>query len=352
MAAKALIFTVKIGGVTTVSNTLKKYLEERNLEVKICYFDDVIPKVLYSILLKGWYQKKWALKIKFWTIIYYLSFIYRIAYLILSIFPLRWTCVKLTKEIKDFNPHYIFAASFLPSFFAKNVIQKSKVPSKVYSIISNFDVPYFWDNRSDMYLLPHHELSEMAIKIGLPANRIQVTGLPINISTNKDTPKDVILVMGGKFGIGIEIDILKLASTFNNYKIVVICGTNEKLKDKLSKKKQENLIIHGDMHADNIYNYYSKSICVITKAGTITLAEAALRKIPIIICDYIEGHELKNMTFMLNRNACYNGTNGSNIPLLVQKAIDMDEDTYTIIQNAYNIFSLSLTFNIDNLIEN
>lgn len=90
--------------------------------------------------------------------------------------------------------------------------------------------------------------------------------------------------------------------------IVIICGNNEDLQEKLAKKfkKCPNVIIKG--YEKNIPQYMDACDVLLTKPGGLTSTEAAVKNVPLIHVDAIPGCETKNADFFQERNMSFIGS--------------------------------------------
>jgi len=352
MQKRILILTLKIGGVITVARVLKDYFEKKGVKVKICFFEEVVSQRLYSILFKGWYLKPFPKKIRLWSFLYNNSGIYRVVYSLLYCISPKFTCPILREEIIKFNPDELIAGSFLPSFFIRHAIKDLPIRCNLNAVISNFDFPKYWDKYLDNYFIPHEGLLEVGVQSKIARDKIFISGLPINCDkiTSGDL-KTSILLVGGRLGIGIELDTILLV--LNNFKgnLIVVCGENVKLNLLLNKIRHPKLKILGNIDSNIISELYNTSICVITKAGTLTLAEAAIRKVPIIINYFVEGHEKKNTEYLLKYDACFRGFNNNEL-LQSLKEIEGDSNICKIkVNNAYKLFNKSRNIDFSPVVE-
>jgi 1,2-diacylglycerol 3-beta-galactosyltransferase len=154
-----------------------------------------------------------------------------------------------------------------------------------------------------------------ALSLGLRASQIVCHGLPIRpsfsipagsrgylrekLGLQKDA-RTVMLIGGGE-GMGKITEIAEALSRrlSERHQLVIICGNNRSLVEKLSAKKWPfSVHIKGFVH--NMSEYMSCCDCVITKAGPGTIAEALICGIPIILNGCIPCQEEGNIPFVLD----------------------------------------------------
>lgn len=169
---------------------------------------------------------------------------------------------------------------------------------------------------------PTTDVAKRAMKAGLQQTQIKIYGLPVRPSFIKPVrPKDelrrglgmdedlpAVLLMGGGEGMGpIEATARALGDLLNDEgvptgQILVICGRNKKLANKLSSIDWK-IPVKVKGFVTKIEECMGACDCIITKAGPGTIAEAMIRGLPIILNDYIAGQEAGNVSYVVE-NGC------------------------------------------------
>ena len=109
--------------------------------------------------------------------------------------------------------------------------------------------------------------------------------------------------MAGSLGHKDMKKVLKGITNINdNYRIVVVCGNNEKLRESIQKDyanliQRQKIILYG--FTRNIPDIMESSDIIITKPGGLTVSEAIAKKLPIVVPYYIPGHEKENLDFLI-----------------------------------------------------
>jgi 1,2-diacylglycerol 3-beta-galactosyltransferase len=112
--------------------------------------------------------------------------------------------------------------------------------------------------------------------------------------------------MGGGDGVGgissiTQSIVSKLSCNVKDSQVVVVCGHNTKVQEKLKSKKwpsNVNVVVRG--FCSNIDEYMSAVDCLITKAGPGTIAEAMTRGLPIILSSFLPGQEAGNVPYVVD----------------------------------------------------
>ena len=106
-----------------------------------------------------------------------------------------------------------------------------------------------------------------------------------------------ILVSGGSIGAGNVEKVVKNLSDYydgTNVKLIIICGNNKKLLNKLKDKYSEKCILIG--HTNDIAKYMMASNLIIGKPGGLSSTEAAVVGKPFI-------HINAMIKYLSNRNS-------------------------------------------------
>ncbi len=128
------------------------------------------------------------------------------------------------------------------------------------------------------------------------------------------------LIMGGGFGIGNIKSWVQLLIDYENKtsknsanlseenefsNIIVVCGNNQELYEEVLKLKKEKDLKNRIMvlgFVKNIDKIMKISDVIVTKPGGISITEAMVCNLPIVIREYLPGQEEKNTEFLLNNN--------------------------------------------------
>ncbi|MBQ8525185.1 MAG: glycosyltransferase [Clostridia bacterium] len=173
-----------------------------------------------------------------------------------------------------------------------------------YPEISNTDL--------DCYFIAHKALIEEHSKNGMQKNKLIPSGIPIRdifykkASSKEDAKKKIgvspakkmILLAGGSMGCGPmeEITELLLEKLGDAVTIAVICGSNEAM--------YENLSVYDKLHlrgfVTNINQYMQAADVLLTKAGGLTITEAAASNLPLVFINAVSGCESYNRDFFKN----------------------------------------------------
>ena len=167
---------------------------------------------------------------------------------------------------------------------------------------------------ADAVVVPAREVFQRALSRGVPPARLRLLGHPIHPKFDDVTgtpgqlraalglPAEGLVVMlmaGGEGGGKLLSTSLALARARLPVHLVVVCGRNEHLQQKLAEMSAAlptPMQVLG--FTDKIPEYFRAVDLLVTKAGPGTLAEANAAQLPVIVYDYVPGQERGNLDFV------------------------------------------------------
>lgn len=172
--------------------------------------------------------------------------------------------------------------------------------------------PFVGETALDGYCIPHASLEEEFCERGLPRERLFVTGIPVAAAFAAHTPRAearrtlrlpadgrVILLMAGSMGAGHieEVAAQLLPQLTVNDRLLLVCGSNEKLRQSLlgEHRMDPRAVILG--FTDRVSLLMDAADLLLTKAGGLTSTEAAVKGIPLVLMDVVGGCESRNIDF-------------------------------------------------------
>ncbi len=170
---------------------------------------------------------------------------------------------------------------------------------------------------AERYVVPTEQARDGAIKHGMPADRICVTGLPVHPRfldpqpTHKkicqkldvDCDKPIVLLAGGGEGLGRVYDIAyAIGQSDLDAQLIIVTGRNHKLREQLEEIDWSlDTRILGFIR--DMPDWMSVASVLITKSGSNTLAEALVRGLPMILFEQVGGQEYHNPQYIQQSGA-------------------------------------------------
>jgi 1,2-diacylglycerol 3-beta-galactosyltransferase len=169
---------------------------------------------------------------------------------------------------------------------------------------------------ADAVVVPAREVYERALSRAISPSRLRLLGQPIHpmfddVSGTKEELRNklglpqektiVMLMAGGEGGGKLLPTTLALARARLPIHLLVVCGRNESLREKLeemSRTLPTPMTVLG--FTNQIPEYFRAVDLLVTKAGPGSLAEANAAQLPVVVYDYVPGQERGNVDFVRN----------------------------------------------------
>lgn len=232
---------------------------------------------------------------------------------------------KYADKLGDYIEEHQFDAVVMPHLFPAEAItylqKKRNLKIRTYAVATDYTCIPFWEETNpDYFIIPHRELTREFIRHGIPHEKLIPLGIPVQrtFGVRRDQaearqalalPIDgkMVLVMSGSMGYGSLGTITeKLRKEYGNrLTIVVLSGTNEKVREKLKKQFSPYSNVYIVEYTDQVSLYMDAADVLLTKPGGLTFTEAACKKIPLILTDPIPGCETMNASFFFRHKMAF-----------------------------------------------
>ena len=227
----------------------------------------------------------------------------------------------LVKKIKNFAPSVCVCTHFMPAVIVSKLLLKDKLCTHFSVVVTDYYVHATWlVELFCRYFVPHGEGVEQMKAVGFPAERILVSGIPIDPvfaeckdrdalfdKFGLDRERAVVLVSAGSVG---KMSAAEMVGLFGGIKndctVVIICGRHEKLKAELEQIVKSHsgnpaFKIVGFTH--EMDEWMTAADLFIGKPGGLTTAECLAKGLPMVIWDPIPGQEVYNSVYLLENGA-------------------------------------------------
>jgi processive 1,2-diacylglycerol beta-glucosyltransferase len=228
----------------------------------------------------------------------------------------------LERFIARFNPDITVCTHFLPAEIISYLISKGKLNARLSIVVTDLDVHAMWLCRTFHRYFVALEESKVHLQVlGLPANNITVSGIPIDprfgrhenkhrlrIEAGLDPELPLFLISAGAMGVSPAAGVLESLSRLEHpAQAVVICGKNAELKTTLEKQaaaiesSTPGLRFQVLGYTDEMHRWMQMSDLYIGKPGGLTTAESMASGLPMIIVAPIPGQEERNSDHLLEK---------------------------------------------------
>ena len=239
------------------------------------------------------------------------------------------------KLLREYHPDIIVCTHFLPAEIVSWLKAKERLNSRQAIVVTDFDVHAMWlVHHYERYFVAVDEARVYLEALGIPANKITVTGIPIDpvfaqkkdqkemrLKHGLDPGRTTILLSAGGFGVGsVEAVIDSLSPLSHPVQVVAICGRNEELKLRLERsaksKRDSTVVLKPVGYTTEMDEFMSASDIVIGKPGGLTTSEALAKGLAFVIVNPIPGQEERNSDHLLEAAV---GIRCNNLPTLAYK---------------------------------
>lgn len=172
------------------------------------------------------------------------------------------------------------------------------------------------------YFTPDASLTEAFTAAGIPAEKIVPSGIPVRPAFDKSVEladakrllnlpleHKHLLVSCGSMGCGHMRTILHyvVQAMPPDLDVTVVCGTNARLVRKMSRKYRKNKNVHIVGYTGEMPLYMDAADLYLTKPGGISVTEAAVKGLPMVLINAVSGCEDHNRRFVARHVAVYSG---------------------------------------------
>jgi len=256
-----------------------------------------------------------------WDLIWDSKEVYWLTYLLRNVLY-RMNYHRLYKEvIKPFKPQVVVCTHSLSCAICSTIKEDKKMNYLLAAVPTDFYLnPYWFYKNVDIYFLPYGNSNSDYIKRRIPSHKLHVSGIPISPEFSKLKDRNylrkkwklkedlfTILIMGGGQGLGaIEDVVLALKESPFPLQVIVVTGTNRKLKKSLCRIAPKlNFPFKVWGYVREIDELMETSDILITKPGGLTTAEALSKALPMIVVDSITGQERRNKRLLLEKGLAF-----------------------------------------------
>jgi processive 1,2-diacylglycerol beta-glucosyltransferase len=256
----------------------------------------------------------------------------------------------LINLVREFRPDVILCTHFMPAGVISWLISNGKLDARLGVVITDFHFHAFWITRAFNWYFVAQEDDKIHMEaLGLPADRIEVTGIPVEPEFGN--PVDVqavlerhglqpgrptILLVAGALGMSPATAVVRqLLQVDRDFQAIIVCGRNEEMQNEiveLLKDRPSDFRVLG--YSKDMADFMSVATILLSKPGGMTTAEAVACGLPMMILDPIGGQEERNADVLLEAGAAVKCTEVTLVAHKLRRLLDDPDRLRQMAQNA------------------
>jgi len=241
----------------------------------------------------------------------------------------------LVRVVERERPDAVVCTHFLPVEALSPRRGQGRLRVPLYCVITDFAAHPLWAYpHVDRYFVASDEVAAELHGHGVPRERIEVTGIPVDPRfarvIGRDmarerfglaTDRPVVLVMGGGSGVGPMAALAgRLAALAQQPQVVVACGTNERMRrDVGALPEARSGRVHALGFSHDVDALLEASDVVVSKAGGLTCSEALIKRTPLVVFRPTPGQEVRNVQFLEAGGAAVHADSIDNVAATVSR---------------------------------
>lgn len=247
------------------------------------------------------------------------------------------------KLLREYGPDVTVCTHFLPAEIISWLRAKGRFHAPQAIVVTDFDAHAMWlCHHYEQYFVALDETSAHLAQIGIPEDKITVSGIPVDPVFSE--PKDkaamrakhnlrpgvtTMLVSAGGFGVGaIEHMVATLARLRHPAQAIVIAGRNQELKERLDSFAATH-DERGGAASFKIIGYTTEmdelmtaADLVLGKPGGLTTSEALTKGLVFVVVNPIPGQEERNSDHLLEEGVAIRCNNLPTLAYKIDRLLD------------------------------
>jgi processive 1,2-diacylglycerol beta-glucosyltransferase len=259
----------------------------------------------------------------------------------------------LINLVREFKPDVILCTHFMPAGVISWLIANGKLDARLGVVITDFHFHAFWITRAFNWYFVAQEDDKIHMEaLGLPADRIEVTGIPVEpefgapVDANAvlerhglQSGRPTLLVAGGALGMSPATAVVRqLLQLDRDFQAIIVCGKNEEMLNEivdLLKDRPADFRVFG--YTKEMSDFMSVASILLSKPGGMTTAEAVACGLPMMILDPIGGQEERNADVLLEAGAAVKCTEVTLVAHKLRRLLDDPERLRQMSRNARSL---------------
>lgn len=225
----------------------------------------------------------------------------------------------LVRFIKEFSPHITVCTHFMPAGIVAQLMSTGDLDTALSVVTTDYEFQGQWLSKTfNRYFVALEETKVHLRTLGLPEERITVSGIPVSPTFQQPLDREAVLrryalddgvptllISAGAVGSGPTREIVTQVMQLRRaIQAVVVCGRNNELRrevEALVVPQAQRFRVLG--FSDDMPNLMRVSSLMVGKPGGLTASECMAAGLPMLIVNPIPGQEERNSDHLLEEGA-------------------------------------------------
>jgi len=259
----------------------------------------------------------------------------------------------VVKTIRTFAPDTIVCTHFLPARVVSLLLGRGNLQATMSVVTTDYDFQGMWLTAPvNRFYVARDETRAHMVEIGLPADRISVSGIPVkrdfsepvdraSVLARYELSPDVPILLisagaaGGEYTKAVVTQTLEVR---NPFQAVVVCGRNDELRQAISE------LVASSPSRYRVIGYTTEMAALmrvatlfVGKPGGLSSSECMAAGLPMVLINPIPGQEVRNSDFLLEEGAAVRCNYGTTIGYKIATLLDAPDRVARLAANARRI---------------
>jgi processive 1,2-diacylglycerol beta-glucosyltransferase len=221
-----------------------------------------------------------------------------------------WGCPGVFEAIAEFKPHTIVAVEVAACEMAAIAKRKGLTNARIINVITDYEAEPAWVKpETDLYAVGDEGVRSQLSYWGVPEEKIKTCGIPTDMrfraGNDERTTRarygiyddiPIVLIMGGGMGpTRMDRVVAHLVENREQMHVIVVTGHDRRARRRIARFCAEPTISLRLLGwTVDVAALMKAASVLVTKPGGLTIAEAALCGLPLVLFDAIPGPEQRN----------------------------------------------------------
>jgi processive 1,2-diacylglycerol beta-glucosyltransferase len=225
---------------------------------------------------------------------------------------------EVAKAIQSYQPDIVLSTHFLPARLVSLLRTRGQIHSTLFVITTDYDFQGLWlSTPFNGLFVAREETRTHMVEIGLPADRITVSGIPVRAIFSEPVERAAVLARyqlrsdlptllisagaaGGAYAEAVVAQTLRMR---NPFQAVVVCGRNQKLKEEITALVAAQADCYRVLgYTSDIPDLMRVATLFVGKPGGLSSSECMAAGLPMVLINPIPGQEVRNSDFLLEES--------------------------------------------------